>query len=143
MKYKFNQKELNFSNGRKSFVLSVTILDENSNKDKELSDNVTILIDSEYLSYDYLERAVKQVDGITKESDGSTLHDVGEGVYWQVYPNETVIWSWIDEQDGVPFEKTWINNEVLLTIGKHFYEVKKTYVKDEGYLGVTDEIFEV
>ncbi|MBC1501821.1 hypothetical protein HB943_14565 [Listeria weihenstephanensis] len=141
MKYKFDQKELNFSNDRKSFYLSVTILDENNNKDKELSANVSILVGTEYLDYKYLELGIKQQDDYIKNEDGSTLHDGGSGVYWQVYPKETVIWSWIDEQDGVPFEKTWIDNDTLLTIAKHFYEVKKTYVKDEGYLGVTDEIF--
>lgn len=25
----------------------------------------------------------------------------------------------------------------------HYYEIKNTYVTDKGYLGVTDEIFEI
>ncbi|EHF3666281.1 hypothetical protein JSN98_000486 [Listeria innocua] len=143
MRYKFNQKELCFSNGGKYFNLSIDILKSDGEKNKELSDNISILLGSEYLSYEYLECAIKQMDSHTKESDGSTLHDSGEAVCWQVYPKETAIWNWIDEQDGVSFEKTWIKNNVLLTIGKHFYEIKKSYSKNNGYLGLTDEVFEI
>ncbi|MBF2348095.1 hypothetical protein IA935_02360 [Listeria marthii] len=143
MRYKFNQKELCFSNGGKYVNLTIEILKNDGKKDKELSDNISILVGSEYLTYEFLERAINQIDGHIKESDGSTLHDSGDGVYWQVYPNETAIWSWIDEQEGVPFEKTWIKNDTLLAIGKHFYEIKKSYSKNDGYLGLTDEVFEV
>ncbi|MBC1497632.1 hypothetical protein HB796_10670 [Listeria welshimeri] len=143
MKYKFEQKELVFKSGRNYFDLSIDILGENGEKDKELSDNVSKLIGSEYTDYKYLEKGIKQLDDYVRNEDGSVLHDGGAGVYWQVYSDQTVIWNWINEEDRLLFEKTWIDNATLLTIGKHYYEIKNTYVTDKGYLGVTDEIFEI
>lgn len=82
MKYKFEQKELVFKSGRNYFDLSIDILGENGEKDKELSDNVSKLIGSEYTDYKYLEKGIKQLDDYVRNEDGSVLHDGGAGVYW-------------------------------------------------------------
>ncbi|MBC6308769.1 hypothetical protein HCJ66_04280 [Listeria sp. FSL L7-1582] len=141
MKYKITQKQHTFPDGEEYFFLSVDILDENNERIEELSSNVDTLISVEYLSYYYLEKGINQEDGYPTDDEGSTLHDTGSGVYWRIYSDRTLIWNRIDEEDNLPVEKTWIDNNKLLSIGKKYYEVKKTYVKDEGYLGVTDEIF--